>query len=202
MLKSISKTTSIRWGALLAELLTLVFGVALGFWVNEWRADRARAETTDAVLRSIARELSQNRMQATQKTAYIKMIIAQIDSVAQATDLDEVRPNKLPGWSGAAPPFIRSGSYQAALATGAFEYIDFETANAIVNAYALQDYIEKINEATLNQFIGVQDAFTGRIIRYNFQVYSEFLPNLVEFYDRAGPYLQPYGYEALDIPPR
>lgn len=69
---------------------------------------------------SITSEVRFNGWQVTRRIEYYRQIVAQVDSLRQERPGRTIEFSDLPGWSGAAPPLLRTASYDAAMNTGAF----------------------------------------------------------------------------------
>jgi hypothetical protein len=198
MLKSLHRL-EIKPGLLVLEAFVIILGVMLGFGVNEWRQQRADEQRTERALRSMAAEMTLNHGQLSGRLAYYRRILAGADSLRAAGA--ELGPGlqALPGWRGAAPPLVRSASWAAAQATGAFERMDFATAEALANVYTLQGFLESMARTTVETWSSGVRLDVEAVLR-SFNVFCEIGPELLQAYEQVGAgFLAGHGWGAVPV---
>lgn len=145
-------------GLVVLECLAIVFAIALGFWVNEWRESRVRARVVDSALRGLARELDYNQQQAESTWVYYRAILREIDALPTLEPDGEGRSAvvygyQLAGWKGAMPPLLRSSSFATMASTGALADLPFDSADQLARVYNFQSVIERLDSAALVQVV-------------------------------------------------
>lgn len=175
------------------EFLSVTLAVFMGFTLNEWRTSRANDELADGALRAITAEIRFNERQITGRIAYFQDIVHQIDSLTQARPGRDIRFSDLSGWGGAAPPLLRTASYDAALASGAMAFIPFETTNSISTLYAMQDYVRHVSLSVIDRLMD-PEALTVDSVGFLFRLYIDMTPELISVYDEIGSSLEAAGY--------
>jgi hypothetical protein len=186
-------------GLILLELVAIVGAVALGFWVNEWREQRARARGVEVALHGLARELDHNQKQAQEFWIYYRRILREIEESAPGDGAEAgeapLYGNQLAGWRGAMPPLLRSSSFETLVGTGRLGDLPFEQADDLARVYNFQSVIERLDEAWLARMANDPEFIRVASIRHNFGLYSEMLPSLLATYEAwAGPILSEYGF--------
>lgn len=176
-----SKRSSFSWGVLLIEMASITLAVVLGFMLSEWRVSRTNAQLAHGALEAIATEVRFNREQIGSRMVYFRSIVQQVDSLRSARPGMPVTTGDLQGWRGAAPPLLRRASYEAAVATGAFNHIPFGTTNDIATVYAAQGYLENVVSAVVDRFMDPSATSLEGIV-YTFRVFMDMTPELLNLY--------------------
>gem|GEM_PF-1739023 len=145
------RRSRLSWPLLGIEVAAIVLGVALGFFVNEWRQGRADRALGEAALRSIAAEMSGNCAQVRRVAPYHARMSAAIDSAAAIHGFGRV--GRIPGFQGLNPPVLRTGSYDVALATGALAHVPFETADLASQIYSGQALLTRAVDSGFHALI-------------------------------------------------
>ena len=194
-----SRLKSISPALLAVEFVSITFAVFLGFLLTEWRTSRGNAELAEGALRAIATEATFNHEQMAYRVGYFRDMNAQFDSLRSVGR--EISISDLNGWSGAAPPLVRRSAYDAATATGALSYVEFDVANDVATMYAMQDYLETFISAVMQQLMD-PEAVTPESVEYIFQVFIDLSPEIFNVYEQVGSaHLQPHGYRSPTVTP-
>lgn len=143
------KRATVSWGVLTIEMVAIMLSVVLGFALNEWRTGRAEARAATTAQESIARELEGNLAQTMQQRARFQAID---DSLAVLEE--QQGPDALLDPFFGAPGFLfNQGAYEAARASGALSYMDFETLEMITTVYFIQEYRIEIGQLFIEQHL-------------------------------------------------
>jgi|GEM_PF-624698 len=194
----LKRGSKISLGALIVlEVAAIMVGVMLGFGMNEWRENRQNKEIAERALESVASEMASNHIRIVQVFDYYHGIVQQIDSLRSETgnDWQDMYGYQLRDWTGAAPPMLRSYSYQTMLSTGVVKDIPFETANSLAGIYNLQLLVENLDQSAIDSFIRDSGFAALPTIRHMFDLYVQILPGLMGYYQEYGvPALKDFGY--------
>ncbi|MFW6083777.1 MAG: hypothetical protein ACODAA_01020 [Gemmatimonadota bacterium] len=128
--------------ALGVEVFSIVLGVLLALGVNEWREARAEDELAERALAQIADEVDRSRQVVAERHPYHSAALDSLQSYAEDLDpqlgVDDVSRARLgfPRGGRFAPLF--SSAYEAARASGALAYVDYETLGLLSSIYEMQ----------------------------------------------------------------
>lgn len=186
-------------GVLAIEMVSITLAVVLGFAVNEWRTSRANEDLAENALTAIASEVQFNHLQLTRRIAYFEQIVSQVDSLKNVHPDRAVTEDELEGWTGAALPLVRHGSYDVLISTGAITFIPFETANELSTLYAVQGFMEQVVLTVMQNFMTPPEQSLESVL-FMFRRMIEIAPPLITLYEEVGEtHLAAYGYTAPSV---
>lgn len=130
------------------ESVLIVTSILLALAVDEWRDDRQNLELATQALRSFAQEIRQNRARLEDAAPYhagLGEVLARLayeERGRSAADLHSVV-------EGLEPTVLLDTAWETALATGALNYMGFETVSALSLTYSLQERFEEFSRSRL-----------------------------------------------------
>lgn len=150
------------------ESALIIASILLALAVDEWREDQQNQELANQALFSFARELRQNRARIQDVAPYhagLRQVLARLayaeGAGSGAADLRSVV-------EGLEPTVLLSSAWETALATGALNYMGYETVSALSLTYSLQSRFEEYSRSelpSLNPLANLSDTDRRIVIR-------------------------------------
>ncbi len=122
---------------LFLEIVSIVIGILLAFWLNDWQTDRQHEQTVRKSLKNIKSEIQNNLHHLKKVMPYHQSCQLAIST----TEPDSGLRNFLAVWKGLNPPMLYQSAYESAREVQAFAYMDYETASAISSLYSRQKFL-------------------------------------------------------------
>ena len=191
-----TRSAQLPWALLLVEAAAIALSVGLAFSAQEWReARREDAARTEALL-NFHDELARNRAAAERAIPYHESIRERAYGLLTGPDIDTLRhmgdAMQAVGWRGPGAPYLPRTALLASEATGALGLLEFETAGAIADAYALQGFLDTAQQRYLTETGYNPVTFDPALLRESMWVMFLFFDatlssekNLLGVYDRA-----------------
>ncbi|HSR41107.1 MAG TPA: hypothetical protein VLL48_03020 [Longimicrobiales bacterium] len=130
------------------ESVLIISSILLALAVDEWRENEQHRELANQALLSFAREMRQNQARIEDAAPYhrgLRQVIARLAYDARgtsATDLQSVV-------EGLEPTVLLNTAWETAVATGALNYMGYETVSALSLTYSLQERFEEFSRTRL-----------------------------------------------------
>ncbi|NNF58077.1 MAG: hypothetical protein HKN04_07525 [Rhodothermaceae bacterium] len=191
------KLRQISWGVLAIETLAIFFSVLLGFAVTEWRQTRGNATLRQEALENFYAELQANQREVEARLPYHREVAAALDSLIRGpvpASLQDALGQV--GFRGTRFALLRETALRTAEVTGALGLLDFETAQALVTTYILQEDLNSVNEGVLGAVFNpatfasenTRSVLTS-LLAY-FDIVVEYETNLLQVYADVLPLLE------------
>lgn len=140
---------------LFIEVVAIFLSLSLAFLISETRQHYSNQAKAQHALTSIYREISINKKFIDDRMPYYQKMADTLRTIMENNGADmSMREVELDEFRGLLPPLIRQSSFQMALSTGAFSYIDYKMADHIGTIYSFQnfykDIIDKYGQAFTN----------------------------------------------------
>lgn len=141
------------------ESALIVGSILLALAVDEWRDDRQHQELAGQALESFAREIRQNRVRVEDAAPYhrgLQQVMARMAHGEGGTSAADLRSVV----EGLEPTVLLNTAWETALATGALNYMSYETVSALSLTYSLQERFEEFSRSgmpDLNSLANVSD---------------------------------------------
>ena len=150
-----SRTARLPWALLLVEALAIALSVGLAFAVQEWREAAREDGARREALQNFRDELARNRAAAEAAIPYHTEVRDRALALVTSLEADTLRhmgeAMQAIGWRGPGAAYLPRTAMLAAEATGAVGLLDFETAGAVADAYALQGFLDRTQQAFLTE---------------------------------------------------
>lgn len=130
------------------ESVLIVTSILLALAVDEWRENEGHEELANQALLSFAREIRQNQARIEDAAPYhrgLRQVIARLaydERGGSAADLQSVV-------EGLEPTVLLNTAWETAVATGALNYMGYETVSALSLTYSLQERFEDFSRTRL-----------------------------------------------------
>lgn len=158
-----------RWTlGFIIEALLIVFSVLLALAVNEWRAEKARAQEAQTALQAIHSELEANGEEF--KEAY-QHHSAKQDTLMYYRKQDETPPLQLLSGGLFNPATINNTAWEMAKQSGIIDYFDYELVLDLSALYQRQaEYKDLGNAITQNFYVKVtMDKDIEEVLQDNYE---------------------------------
>lgn len=140
---------AIDLGDVVVQIFSVVIGILLALFINDWVMQRQQQANVDEAMRAIKVELAANRVQLRAHAKHMfEMAKAMQDSPANRNK--PARPCFLWNeWDGIGGLNLTDAAYQTAIATQALANMPFKQAQLVAQIYGWQTYFEKGSELDL-----------------------------------------------------
>jgi type II secretory pathway pseudopilin PulG len=174
---------------LAAESGMIVLSVLLALAASNWADSRREHALVAQARTSFAQELRANRERVARVLPYHRALTAAVlavDSTGGVTSYAAWR-QRVPIWSGFAPPDVAATAWQSAIATGALAHMRYSDVAAVSTAYTLQGKVDAFNASYIPLFDFSDPAMmaTVRRMRAYMQTVVVYETALMADYDSA-----------------
>lgn len=140
---------AIDLGDVAVQIFSVVIGIPLALFINNWVTQRQQQQNIDQARHSIQTDLSINRI-ALRAHARRMFAMAKTMRDAPANRGQPPRPCfEWTGWNGVGGMNLTDAAYQTAIATQALANMPFKQAELVAQIYGWQHYFEKGDEFDL-----------------------------------------------------
>ena len=149
------RSARLPWALLLVEGVAIALSVGLAFAVQQWREDAQQDAARHEALVNFRDEIGRNRAAAAAAIPYHTGVRDRAQRLLLSAAADTLRhmgdAMQVVGWRGPGAPYLPRTAMLAAEATGAIGLLEFETAGAVADAYALQAFLDRTQQAFLTE---------------------------------------------------
>jgi type II secretory pathway pseudopilin PulG len=145
----------------------IVLSVLLALAANNWADARREHALVEQARTSFALEMRANRERVAKQLPYHRALtnaVLAVDSNGGVRSYAAWR-QKVPIWSGFAPPDVSATAWQSAIATGALSHMSYPDVAALSTAYTIQGKLDAFNTAYLPLFDFSDPAMSGTVRR-------------------------------------
>jgi hypothetical protein len=176
-------------GSLLGQILPIMFGVYLGFAMNNY-GERLRLNNQADVYRSmLVNEIKENHQAIISVHDYHKKLVADFDTLlTQESIAESFRSSNFRGFR---PGFVSSSAYDTGVQTGIIQELGLELVQTLNRLYTLQGKYNRFNENMVSSFLSntypetnaeVRGVIASASMSMNDVVYFE--QELVSYYEQ------------------
>ncbi len=152
------KKSRIRYGKYLFEAFTILFGVMLGFLVNQWRENMQQQKELSLSTVRIHDEIYSNALDI---VTILNQTDTTLDKLNQLQKLVYSKKNKEKGFANFDLPLVqlttlKTDNWEAFRTKGLGSYMTVEQLAALTNLYDNQNFILKINAQFISQMASIE----------------------------------------------
>jgi hypothetical protein len=134
---------AINLGDVALQVVSVVAGILLALFIDNWNSERAERKTARFALEAIRAELSTNRVALRSHAERMRDMGRTMRGSAQNSGGPPRRCYEWAEWRGIGGLNLVDAAYQTALATQAFAHMPFAQASEVAQTYGWQRYFQK-----------------------------------------------------------
>lgn len=138
------KRRAIDLGDVAVQVFSVVIGILLALFINNWMAQRQQQANVDDAMRAIRAELASNRVNV---RTYATHMFAAAKTMQDSPANRNLPPRpcyEWTGWNGVGGLAPLDAAYQTSIATQALANMPFRQAHLVAEIYGWQHYILKV----------------------------------------------------------
>jgi hypothetical protein len=134
---------AISLGDVALQIFSVVVGILLALFINNWSTARQERATVDTAMTAIRAELSANRTALRAHSARMFDMAKRTEEAPRNAGQPPRRCYEWDEWRGIGGLNLVDAAYQAAIATQALAHMPFEQASQVSQIYGWQRYFQK-----------------------------------------------------------
>jgi hypothetical protein len=143
---------AIQWPALGIEALSTIFSVLFALAIDDWRSARADQQRVLQALWSVRREVVANAQLLQTRMGYFGPLRDTLTALIARRGMN-ASTDDIPGWNGFPPPILGDAAYETAIATEAFQHMDYQLAASVSRVFAFQGVYTDLFDKALDRVI-------------------------------------------------
>jgi hypothetical protein len=143
---------AIAWAALGIEALSTIFSVLFALAIDDWRSARADQQRVLEALWSVRREVVGNGQVLIGRMGYFGPLRDTVQALIARRGMN-ASIDDIPGWKGFPPPILGDAAYETAIATEAFQHMDYRLAASVSRVFAFQGVYTDLFDKALDRVI-------------------------------------------------
>ena len=165
------------------EIFSIVFGVLIALWVNNYRETAKEGRLVNTAMQNIEKEIIANKESVESVLDYHRKLKQDLDKITSDAEANSFT------FTGYRPPLLFNSSFETAKATGVFGLMEYDLAAELNNVYASQKLVDDLFKLYLQgmiinpEFSMRRDLLVARTISFSF---NDILPaeeRLIQIYE-------------------